>query len=310
MHGPGRLHCGLRLGELAGLRRAQVDQANGTIRVIENAVEVKGQIARGAPKTSAGRRTVPVAPTVATELERHLATFTADSPDGPVFAGALRGTLRAGTWRTRFWFPAIEAAGIEPLRVHDMRHTAVALWITAGAKPKQIAAWAGHTSVAVVLDRYGHLFDGHEAEVLNRLDAFVRCSPAPTADDKGQSTCESLVGPLSARSLCAGLDTACPRTNPLWVKGQFRRPRGRARKGSPTPGPSGRGGNHASPDQSRALAIVRTYIRRFHLSPSAGRGSSGRKPSRHGTTLRSARDSRAPAESGLLSEVPTSPVRT
>lgn len=41
--------------------------------------------------------------------------------------------------------------------------------------PKQIAAWAGHTSVAVVLDRYGHLFEGHESAVLLRLDAFAQC---------------------------------------------------------------------------------------------------------------------------------------
>jgi hypothetical protein len=63
-----------------------------------------------------------------------------------------------------------------------MRHTAVALWIAAGANPKQIAAWAGHTSVAVVLDRYGHLFEGHEAAVLSRLDAFAECVSVPSRD--------------------------------------------------------------------------------------------------------------------------------
>ena len=32
-----------------------------------------------------------------------------------------------------------------------------------------IAAWAGHTSVSVVLNRYGHLFPGHEDAVMQRL---------------------------------------------------------------------------------------------------------------------------------------------
>ena len=63
----------------------------------------------------------------------------------------------------------MRAAGLEPLRPHDLRHTAVSLWIAVGATPNQIAAWAGHTSVAVVLDRCGHLFPGHEAQVLDRL---------------------------------------------------------------------------------------------------------------------------------------------
>ena len=168
-------YCGLRLGELAGLRRAQVDLEARTIRVIENAVDVKGKIVHGAPKTKAGRRTVPVPPTIAAALEHHLATYVADDPAAPVLASPSGGALRIPNWRRRVWAPAIRAAGVEPLRPHDLRHTAVALWIAAGANPKQIAAWAGHTSVAVVLDRYGHLFEGHEAAVLSRLDAFAEC---------------------------------------------------------------------------------------------------------------------------------------
>lgn len=49
-------------------------------------------------------------------------------------------------------------AGLSPLRPHDLRHTAVSLWAPAGATPNEVAARAGHTSVAVVLDRYWHLF--------------------------------------------------------------------------------------------------------------------------------------------------------
>ena len=110
-------YCGLRLGELAGLRRAQVDLDARTIRVVENAVEVHGHIVRGDPKTKAGRRTVPVATTIATELEHHLATYTPPGGDAPVFAGAGGGTLRAAAWRSRFWTPAIQAADLAPLRV-------------------------------------------------------------------------------------------------------------------------------------------------------------------------------------------------
>ncbi len=176
-------YCGLRLSELAGLRRHHVDLAGARVRVVENAVEVRGEIVWGAPKTRAGRRTVPMPAGVRASLEEHLASYVDADADALVFAGAGGGVLRAGQWRARHWHPAVRAAELEPLRPHDLRHTAVALWIGAGANPKQIATWAGHTSVSVVLDRYGHLFEGHEAVVLDRLDAFMASSTVPTSDD-------------------------------------------------------------------------------------------------------------------------------
>ena len=73
----------------------------------------------------------------------------------------------------------IRTAGLRGLRVHDLRLSAVSLWIAAGASPKQTATWAGHTSVSVVLDRYGHLYEGNDTDVLARLDSFA----SVTSDD-------------------------------------------------------------------------------------------------------------------------------
>jgi integrase len=173
-------YCGLRLGELAGLRRGRVDMLRRQVRVTEIAVEVKGQLIFGPPKTRAGFRKVPLPRFVADEMATHLDTYGEPDPSALVFAGADGGALRANGWRARHWQPAIRAAGLEPLRPHDLRHTAVSLWVAAGASPKQIATWAGHTSVSVVLDRYGHLFPGHEAAVLDRLEDFGQ-TPAATA---------------------------------------------------------------------------------------------------------------------------------
>jgi hypothetical protein len=66
----------------------------------------------------------------------------------------------------------VRAAGLASLRPHDLRHTAVVLWIAAGANPKEVSVRAGHTSVSFTLDRYGHLFPGHDAELRDRLDAM------------------------------------------------------------------------------------------------------------------------------------------
>ena len=60
----------------------------------------------------------------------------------------------------------------------------MALWIAAGASPKEIAARAGHTSVVTVVDRYGHLLPGSETKVNDALDDMARdalSDPVPTA---------------------------------------------------------------------------------------------------------------------------------
>lgn len=161
---------GLRIGELAGLRRGRVDLLRGTVDVAEIVVEVRGHLHTGPPKTRAGRRTVGLPRAVVEELAAHM------GPVGPadayVFTADRGDVLRTSNFRTKVWLPAVRAAGLEPLRPHDLRHTAVALWIAAGANPKEVAVRAGHTSVPFTLDRYGHLFEGHDAELRDRLDAM------------------------------------------------------------------------------------------------------------------------------------------
>ena len=82
--------------------------------------------------------------------------------------------MSLNVWRRRFWVPATKAAGLGHLRPHDLRHTAVALWIAAGAHPKEVAVRAGHTSVSFTLDRYGHLFPGSEEVLNDSLDALAQ----------------------------------------------------------------------------------------------------------------------------------------
>ncbi|MDQ6949632.1 MAG: tyrosine-type recombinase/integrase [Actinomycetota bacterium] len=53
--------------------------------------------------------------------------------------------------------PAVARAGLDGLRIHDLRHSAVAMWLAAGASPVEVARMAGHSSTVTVLDRYGHV---------------------------------------------------------------------------------------------------------------------------------------------------------
>jgi integrase len=159
---------GLRIGELAGLRRSRVDLDAGTVDVAETVVEVEGRLLFGPPKTRAGRRRIGLPRRVVDELAQHLRA--PGRPTDPVFRSPAGGPLRVTGFRNRIWRPATLAAGLPGLRIHDLRHTAVALWIAAGASPKEVAVRAGHTSTSFVLDRYGHLFPESDAALRDRLD--------------------------------------------------------------------------------------------------------------------------------------------
>jgi hypothetical protein len=75
-----------------------------------------------------------------------------------------------------------QGSGLDGLRIHDLRHTAVALWIAAGANPKEVSARAGHSSVSFTLDRYGHLYPEADNALRDRLDAlYGTAQPAPTS---------------------------------------------------------------------------------------------------------------------------------
>jgi integrase len=69
--------------------------------------------------------------------------------------------------------PAVRAAGLDGLTVHELRHTFVSLWVAAGANVKEVSVRAGHSSVAFTLDRYGHLYDDRDDAISDRLDALL-----------------------------------------------------------------------------------------------------------------------------------------
>lgn len=166
---------GLRWGELVALKRARFSPSRAEVEVMETIVELNGKLLPpGPPKTKAGRRSVKLPRSIAGELAEHILRQGVRESE-LIFQAPKGGPLRK-TFRRRFWMPALEAAELEPLRFHDLRHTAVAFWISVGADPKRIAVRAGHSSVAVVLDRYGHLFPQGEEELTARLDALFKTS--------------------------------------------------------------------------------------------------------------------------------------
>lgn len=167
------VYGGLRSGEISALRRNAIDPMRNTIRVRQTLVYLNGEYSFGPPKTRTSLRTVTLPRSVMAALVEHMDRYTDTDPEGLVFTmHDGRPVLRHHFRRTQ-WVPALKRAGIPFLRVHDLRHTFVALWVSLGRNAKEVSKAAGHCSVAFTLDRYGHLYEVDDDGLADELDRLL-----------------------------------------------------------------------------------------------------------------------------------------
>jgi integrase len=160
---------GLRWGEAAALQRRNVDLLRRRLRVEESLAEIGGRLSVG-PTKSHATRSVPLTPSLAKALERHLALHVGATPDASVFTGPQGGPLRHSAFYSRLWRPTLRRLGLPAVGIHVTRHSAAAGMVSAGATPKAVQSVMGHASAAFSLTVYGHLFDADLDALAERLD--------------------------------------------------------------------------------------------------------------------------------------------
>ena len=135
------LDSGMRWSELVGLRRGQVDLARRKVRVTEQLLRVDGVWLRRPTKTAAGVRSITITKSTAELLEGHLADRPVDK-DELVFTTTTGTPLQHSSFQTHAWKKAMAAAGVK-CRLHDLRHTSVALALRrAPTRKRSRCAWA------------------------------------------------------------------------------------------------------------------------------------------------------------------------
>jgi len=149
--------AGLRRGELQGLRWEDVDLAAGTIRIRQTWDAKEGPVV---PKSGAGARSPTLAGVVREAMVEHSLRCpwteglvfgrTPETPFVPstVRARALRAWRRA-TNRIKEADPT--ASGLQPIGLHEARHSFASMLIAAEVDPKTISRLMGHSSVAFTL---------------------------------------------------------------------------------------------------------------------------------------------------------------
>jgi integrase len=147
------LSTGMRRGEMLSLTRRQVDLEKGRIVLT---------------RTKNGEQRVVPLGGLALELLKPLVQACADD-DALVFPGAKPATP---VHIESAWHKALERAGIEDFRFHDLRHCAASYLLEAGATEVQLAEILGHKSLQMV-KRYAHLREPESARIIGAMNKRI-----------------------------------------------------------------------------------------------------------------------------------------
>jgi integrase len=173
------LHTGMRRGELLGLKWADVDLENATVRVRRTLTRTDNgrRLALGEPKTKKSRRTVRLTQRALEALRSHRARQAKEKlkvgslyqDQGLVFAGEGGGFINPSNLRQRSFAPLLQDAGLPQITFHDLRHTCASLLFQKNVHPKFVQELLGHASVAITLDTYSHMLPGMGDETANAI---------------------------------------------------------------------------------------------------------------------------------------------
>ena len=152
----------LRYGKInRQLERADFDVLRRRITEINGHLDV-------AETKNRKNRTVAIPRRLAVIVNDHLTTHDASI----VFPDTAGGYLRTSNFRGRV-LRACKAADLEPIRTHDLRHTAAAMMLAVEPDLHLVMQQLGHSSIAVTVDRYGHLLPGRLDQVADKMDAML-----------------------------------------------------------------------------------------------------------------------------------------
>ncbi len=180
--------CGLRFGELLGLKWEDVDLTERRLTVRNQLQWIPGAGPDGKaeprlipPKTAKSRRTIRLPDVAVFALKRHKALQTQErlragdlwQDWGLVFTTEIGTPLDKSNVRNRSFYPLLEKARLPRIRFHDLRHTCATLLLTQGVHPKLVQEQLGHSEISMTLDTYSHIIGPMMDEVARTMDGLL-----------------------------------------------------------------------------------------------------------------------------------------
>lgn len=176
------ISCGLRRGEILGLRWSDIDFTTKTMHINNNAIQVEGKRIDRETKTKTGRRSVAL-PNNTIELLK--ATRKAQMENRLVMGAQYHVSDYVCIWNdgkpfmpgyvTNAFAKLLKKYDMPHIRFHDLRHTHATLLLQQGIHPKVVQERLGHAKISITLDTYSHVLPNMQHEAAEKMDKLFSC---------------------------------------------------------------------------------------------------------------------------------------
>jgi integrase len=171
---------GMRRGELAGLRWADVDLDGHRVSPRRPRVVVNYAVEVSEPKTAKGRRALALDAVTVAALREHKARQAEEramvgagwQDTGLVFTRPDGAPIHPDLISD--WFERLaRTAGLPKIRLHDVRHSYASAALAAGIPAKVISERLGHATIQITLDTYSHVLPGLDAQAAETVARLI-----------------------------------------------------------------------------------------------------------------------------------------
>lgn len=165
-------YTGLRIGELQALPWENVDLKKNQITVEKTLIyQGKSNWYFSTPKTNKSYRTIGIGKTLSKKLKRwrELQGMIGNFE----YVSQLDGTFTPSYSFSNWLKDYARKAGINPIKLHALRHSHVAMLVEKNIQPLVIQERLGHANIQITLGTYGHLYAKSDSQVVDVLDRII-----------------------------------------------------------------------------------------------------------------------------------------
>jgi integrase len=148
----------------------------GELHVVQTVVEVAHEVRISLPKTERSRRLVALDRKTTELLARHRAATAARTTmldDHSLVFSTEHGEPIHPALFSYYFQRRVRLAGVQRIRLHDLRHTHATHALRAGVHPKVVSERLGHCTITITLDAYSHVLPSMQREAAEAVAALV-----------------------------------------------------------------------------------------------------------------------------------------